>query len=148
MEVCNKTDRKQGGCKRTASGDRGESILQKGEFCRAEQLHSLAWLGTIMHNIFINACRRELQHTMIKCQLTEHVSDALSADNGTYSAITTRETIGLLRHLPESLNRPLIMCIRGYNYKEKAERLNITPEIVRNRLHKARIIFKRMLMEE
>ncbi len=55
-------------------------------FCRkenfAEQSNFTAWLGTIMHNIFINACRRELQHTLIKCQLTEHVSDVLSADNG------------------------------------------------------------------
>ncbi len=76
------------------------------------------------------------------------MSDTLSADNGIYSAITIRETIDPFLHLPESLNRPLIMCIRGYNYKEIAERLNITPGIVRNRLHKARVILKRMLMEK
>ncbi|MBQ3539021.1 MAG: hypothetical protein IJA46_04250 [Bacteroidaceae bacterium] len=41
-----------------------------------------------------------------------------------------------------------MLCVKGYNYNEIAKRLNITTSMVRNRIHAARMILRKMFEEE
>ncbi|MBQ3538219.1 MAG: RNA polymerase sigma factor [Bacteroidaceae bacterium] len=106
-----------------------------------------AWILTIMHNIFINALRRESRHIITQMQVAEHEPLIMVHDN-IYCSIDEHEAIRAIRALPANLNRPLIMCVKGYNYKEIAARLNISTSVVKNRIHQARVLLRKMLKDD
>ena len=114
--------------------------------CFADDSNFTAWMLTIMHNIFLNSLRRKNRYTLK--QIAEYDTCTTAAHEDTYSVIDVHEAIGAVRRLTKSLNQPLLLCIRGYNYKEIAERLNISTGMVRNRIHTARVILRKMLEEE
>ncbi len=121
-------------------------------FCRkdyfADDSNFTAWMLTIMHNIFLNSLRRKNRYTLGTVEIAEYDTCTTAAHEDVYSSIDVHEAIGAVRRLAKSLNQPLLLCIRGYNYKEIAERLNISTGMVRNRIHTARVILRKMLEEE
>ena len=121
-------------------------------FCRreyfADDSNFTAWMLTIMHNIFLNSLRRKNRYTLGTVKIAEYDTCITAAHEDVYSSIDVHEAIGAVRRLAKSLNQPLLLCIRGYNYKEIAERLNISTGMVRNRIHTARVVLRKMLEEE
>ena len=121
-------------------------------FCRreyfADDSNFTAWMLTIMHNIYLNSLRRKNRYTLGTVEIVEYDRCTTAAHEDVYSSIDVHEAIGAVRRLAKSLNQPLLLCIRGYNYKEIAERLNISTGMVRNRIHTARVILRKMLEEE
>ena len=116
--------------------------------CFADDSNFTAWMLTIMHNIFLNSLRRKNRYTLGTVEFVEYDTCTTAAHEDVYSSIDVHEAIGAVRRLAKSLNQPLLLCIRGYNYKEIAERLNISTGMVRNRIHTARVILRKMLEEE
>ena len=125
-----------------------------------------ARLSTWLHKIVVNAALAQLRsrHRIVPDLLLEHLrteSDALDqqaggsswVSHGSEQAMAAQETREMVRtcidQLPESYRSVLFLRdIRELDTAEVAERLAISPNAIKIRLHRARQILKNLVWQE
>lgn len=105
-----------------------------------------AWMHTIVRNTFINEHRRNKRGARI---LERVAREELPVVNGRYlegpvAALHTKEILGRMRDLPESIGKPFQMNMEGFKYQEIADAMDLPIGTVKSRIFQAR----RKLMAE
>jgi RNA polymerase sigma-70 factor (ECF subfamily) len=95
-----------------------------------------AWLFTIMHNLFVNDCRRQ-QSRPDEFELTENVARQ-AGDDAAYHVRLSELMAGLQTLVPEHREVLLLVGIEGMSYQEVAKVLGVPKGTVMSRLHRGR----------
>ena len=98
------------------------------------------WATTIMHNIFVNECKRAARSVS--------VSDDMFFDGECHcSDVDAAEIMAAISALPCEHCKVFTMYADGYKYEEIAEEMGIPLGTVKSRIHTARIRLQRMLKD-
>ncbi|SKB37491.1 RNA polymerase sigma-70 factor, ECF subfamily [Sphingobacterium nematocida] len=102
----------------------------------------VAWLFTIMKNIYINKYRRQAKYRSIEADIqnTPHF-ESISRNKGE-SKFVMEDIQGALSKLPESNYKAFTMFVEGYKYNEIADYLQVPEGTVKTRIHMARKLLK------
>ncbi|GMQ87413.1 MAG: sigma-70 family RNA polymerase sigma factor [Gammaproteobacteria bacterium] len=95
-----------------------------------------AWLFTIMHNLFVNECRRQRKQP----DMTAFAADDVPGpyDNSEADVRLSELQSGLQRLAPEQREVLLLVSIEGLSYQQVAGVLGIPNGTVMSRLHRGR----------
>jgi RNA polymerase sigma-70 factor (ECF subfamily) len=97
----------------------------------------VGWACTIMKNIFINKCRKEIQNQSYinneEAISKGHEDGNLSPDYSEYN-YDIQEVYRLLNALSDAYKVPFMMYISGFKYREIAEKLNLPVSTIKNRI--------------
>jgi len=106
-----------------------------------EEVNFGGWVYTIMRNTFINQANRKkrarfrsLDETPSLANSTRHSLDSVSAYSG------NKELELLILSLNESVRKPFVMSLSGFQYDEIAEEMGIPIGTVKSRIFRAREI--------
>jgi RNA polymerase sigma-70 factor (ECF subfamily) len=103
-----------------------------------------AWLFTIMHNLFVNECRK--QNNQANRFLMDDVIDSAQSVEGPDQGLRVTEIeSGLKALLPEQRDVILLVGLEGLSYQQVADILNIPKGTVMSRLHRGREQLRRWL---
>ena len=114
------------------------------------QTNFKGWLFTIMRNIFINDYRREVRE-----QTFADTTDGLYylsrpkdlAVDTTEVGIDHKEIHRIMNLLPRTFRIPFMMHVKGYKYREIAERLGVPLGTVKSRIFTSRQWLQRELKD-
>ena len=95
-----------------------------------------AWLFTIMHNLFVNQCKRQSKQADVTTFAVGNVLQ--SYDNSEMDARLSELQSGLQRLAPEQREVLLLVNIEGFSYQQVAGVLDIPSGTVMSRLHRGR----------
>lgn len=100
--------------------------------------HIRAWLYTILKNTYINYLRsshfRQLIHDTD--ELYNHsVKSGEGNDAMPDEQLMNKELHEIIRMLPDAYERPILLFLAGFSYKEIAEKMNIPIGTVKSRIH-------------
>ncbi len=123
--------------------DRAEDLVQETLARALDRFHFWrrgsdlrAWLFTLMHNQFVNDCRRDGRRP-VTWSLDDGPDPAADADAASEAGL--RDIGAALMRLPvEQRAVLLLVSLEGLSYKETARVLGIRPGTVMSRLHRAR----------
>ena len=127
----------------TADAGRADDLVQD---CLARALPRLglwksgtdmrAWLFTIMHNVFVNECRRQHKQP----DAVAFVESTLPGpyDNSDADVRLSELQSGLQSLVPEQREVLLLVSIEGLSYRQVANVLGIPDGTVMSRLHRGR----------
>lgn len=95
-----------------------------------------AWLFTVMHNLFVNECRRQRRQP----DIATFVESTLPGpcDNSDADVRLSELQSGLQRLAPEQREVLLLVSVEGLSYREVADVLGIPDGTVMSRLHRGR----------
>lgn len=97
-----------------------------------------SWLLTILHNIFIDAKRREASEQRRNARLGE-LYEGLVSPPGQEHAVQLREIGARLDAMPEEHRAVLsLISVQGLSYQEAATVLGVPVGTIMSRLHRAR----------
>lgn len=106
-----------------------------------EEVNFGGWVYTIMRNTFINQANRKkrvrfrsLDETQSLANSTSHSLDTVSVYSG------NKELELLILSLNESVRKPFVMSLSGFQYDEIAEEMGIPIGTVKSRIFRAREI--------
>jgi len=125
----------------TGDANRADDLVQD---CLAHALPRLklwkpgtdmrAWLFTIMHNLFVNECRRQRKQP----DVTTFTAAPVPYDNSDVDVLLSELQSGLQRLAPEQREVLLLVSIEGLSYQQVAGVLGIPNGTVMSRLHRGR----------
>ncbi|GJM32222.1 MAG: RNA polymerase sigma factor [Saprospiraceae bacterium] len=108
-----------------------------------------AWMTTIMRNTFINGYRKRRTRNKVEAPIEDFL---FAIENKTING--TAESRVMMGELKEILNRlsttyrvPFVMFVKGYQYQEIAEQLDIPIGTVKSRIYSARQNMQQMIKE-
>lgn len=124
-----------------------KALLNRDKFKAGTNLK--AWLFTIMRNTFINNYNKITRRTT-SIDTTENLQYTLTTDcfvthNNATSTFVMRDINQALANLNEDFRTPFMMYYIGYKYLEIANKLELPIGTVKNRIHIARKLLKKML---
>lgn len=102
----------------------------------------VAWLYTIMKNIYINKYRRQVKFRSIESDLQSLEHFEKTSWNRGESKFVMEDIQDALAKLPESNYKAFTMFVEGYKYNEIAEYLQVPEGTVKTRIHVARKLLK------
>ncbi|WP_164112106.1 MULTISPECIES: RNA polymerase sigma factor [Sphingobacterium] len=102
----------------------------------------VAWLYTIMKNIYINKYRRQVKFRAIESDLQSVPHFESKSFNRGESKFVMEDIQGALSKLPESNYKAFTMFVEGYKYNEIADYLQVPEGTVKTRIHIARKMLK------
>jgi RNA polymerase sigma-70 factor (ECF subfamily) len=111
------------------------ALENKEKYCEVTNIK--AWLYTVMHNIFINNCRRKKNKKKHSC----HSAQASSKNDppGSFyhqaESLEVKEMLSVLHSLPDTFRIPIWLAIEGYNYQEIADILSVAVGTIKSRIH-------------
>jgi len=108
----------------------------------------MAWLFTIMRNIFINDYRRKAKRKTVFDNTSEDFLLNLkqaSVPNSAESVLREKEIRTAIDELPEIFKVPFLLYFDGYKYQEIAEYLNEPLGTIKSRIHFARKLLKEQI---
>ncbi|ERJ57276.1 RNA polymerase sigma factor [Sphingobacterium paucimobilis] len=105
----------------------------------------VAWLYTIMKNIYINKYRRQVKYRTIESELQHTTHFENTSYNGGESKFVMEDIQEALSKLPASNYIAFTMFVEGYKYNEIAEHLQVPEGTVKTRIHMARKLLKESL---
>lgn len=99
--------------------------------------HIRAWLYTILKNTYINYLRssHHKQLTHDSDEINNHPAPSGGVQGSPYEQLEKKELYEVISMLPGAYEKPIIMFLSGYSYKEIAERMNIPIGTVKSRIH-------------
>jgi len=99
--------------------------------------HIRAWLYTILKNTYINYLRSShyRQLTRDSDELNNYPAQSNGMYESPYEKLEKKELYEVIQMLPDAYEKPIIMFLSGYSYKEIAERMNIPIGTVKSRIH-------------
>lgn len=99
-----------------------------------------AWISTIMRNSYINELRKKKRQMTVFGYPDEALtlSSKISVENAGVSHLEMEHLYELLDTLEEKYKIPVLMHYQGYQYKEIAEKLDISLGTLKSRIHHAR----------
>jgi RNA polymerase sigma-70 factor, ECF subfamily len=100
--------------------------------------HIRAWLYTILKNTYINYLRsshfRQLIHDTD--ELTNHAANSgIGSDALPDEQLINKELHEIIRMLPGVYEKPIMLFLAGFSYKEIAQKMNIPIGTVKSRIH-------------
>ena len=100
--------------------------------------HIRAWLYTILKNTYINYLRsshfRQLIHDTD--ELYNHsAKSGVGSDALPDEQLINKELYEIIRLLPDAYEKPILLFLAGYSYKEIAQKMNIPIGTVKSRIH-------------
>jgi RNA polymerase sigma-70 factor (ECF subfamily) len=99
--------------------------------------HIRAWLYTILKNTYINYLRSS--HYRQLNRESDEINNHPAQSNGIYESpheqLEKKELYEVIKMLPGAFEKPIIMFLSGYSYKEISERMNIPIGTVKSRIH-------------
>jgi RNA polymerase sigma factor (sigma-70 family) len=107
-----------------------------------------AWLYTIMRNAFVTSYQSKVRLRSKIMQVEDLSSIQLllgSVPNSAESEIRTEEIKSALTGLEKDFYTPFTMYVEGYKYHEIAEALSVPIGTIKNRIHMARRLIKKIL---
>lgn len=105
----------------------------------------IAWLYTIMKNVYINKYRRQVKLRTIEVDLQKvHHFENISLNRGE-SKFVMEDIQKAMKNLPEANYIAFTMFVEGYKYNEIADYLSVPEGTVKTRIHVARKILKENL---
>ena len=128
----------------TANRDDADDLLQetylkaltnRDKFVKDDNLK--AWLFTIMKNTFINSYRRNVKASTIIDSTKDLYYLNFSKDGGLADPVSmtnTKDIEKAIASLEDDYKIPFTMHLKGYKYKEIAEKLNISIGTVKSRI--------------
>ncbi len=128
----------------TANRDDADDLLQetylkaltnRDKFVKEDNLK--AWLFTIMKNTFINSYRRNMKANTIIDGSKDLYYMNLTKESGFADPISmtnTKDIEKAIASLEDEYKIPFTMHIKGYKYKEIADKLNISIGTVKSRI--------------
>ncbi|WP_164122891.1 MULTISPECIES: RNA polymerase sigma factor [Sphingobacterium] len=102
----------------------------------------IAWLYTIMKNIYINKYRRQVKFRAIESELQNVPHFESKSFNRGESKFVMEDIQGALSKLPASNYEAFTMFVEGYKYNEIADHLQVPEGTVKTRIHMARKLLK------
>jgi len=105
-----------------------------------------AWLFTILHNLFVNECRRQGRQPDIAALVESAVPGR--CDNADEDVRLCELQSGLQRLPPEQREVVLLVSIEGLSYRQVARVLGIPVGTVMSRLHRGRQALQRWMNGE
>ena len=141
----------------SATGDVGKSeVLAQETFISAwkdlahlKDLNKFqSWLSGITRNVIKNSFRRQKQDLISKATSIDQLKDAGSDDSGPVETVITKEQQDVVRQalqqIPEQYREPLVLFYRQeQSVKTVAEQLNLSEEIIKQRLSRGRKLLKK-----
>jgi len=141
----------------TKSGNDADDLIQEMVFralkCReklVEDSNMIAWLYTILKNLFINNYRRnkKIKELIDNNDFGTGYFATKNAINDGESNIECLKINTELNKLSGSYSKPLLMYFKGYKYEEIAEDLNLPIGTVKSRIHIARKLMQKKFENE
>lgn len=105
----------------------------------------VAWLYTIMKNIYINKYRRQVKYRTIETELQHITHFEKTSWNQGESKFVMEDIQEALSKLPAANYKAFTMFVEGYKYNEIADHLQIPEGTVKTRIHMARKLLKENL---
>lgn len=105
----------------------------------------IAWLYTIMKNIYINKYRRQVRFRAIEADLQNVPHFENTSWNRGESKFIMEDIQDALSKLPPSNYKAFTMYVEGYKYNEIADYLQVPEGTVKTRIHVARKLLKQDL---
>ncbi len=104
----------------------------------------LAWLSTIMRNLFINSYRKKMRRKTEPCDLQslDFLSQSAVENEGP-GHLEWEEVEHFIDQMDEKFSTPLYMLAEGFSYKEMAEELDAPIGTV-----KSRVFYGRKILEK
>lgn len=99
------------------------------------------WVFTIMKNLFINNCRKELRNGNVVDRSEDLYlmnSNADLSPETPEGSVSVREITGMLEQLPTELRKPFSMHLAGYKYAEIAKYTELPVGTIKSRIFFAR----------
>ena len=108
-----------------------------------------AWMTTIMRNTFINGYRKKKTRNKVEAPIEDFLfAIENKTTNGTAeSSVMMSELQGLLDQLSTTYRIPFVMFVKGYQYQEIAEQLDIPIGTVKSRIYSARQNMQKMIKD-
>ncbi len=108
-----------------------------------------AWMTTIMRNTFINGYRKKRTRNKVEAPIEDFLFAIENKTiNGTAeSSVMMNELEALLGKLSTTYRIPFVMFVKGYQYQEIAEQLDIPIGTVKSRIYSARQNMQKMIKE-
>jgi len=141
----------------TKSGNDADDLIQEMVYralkCRdklIDDTNMIAWLYTILKNLFINNYRRN-KKIKILLENNDFGSGFLAVKSSSNEGESNIECLKInleLDKLPTTYNKPLLMYFKGYKYEEIAQDLNLPIGTVKSRIHLARKIMQKKFHNE
>ena len=106
-----------------------------------------AWLTTILRNTYINYYRRKRTRNQIEAPIEEllYIVENKSKGRSPDSHILMKELKELVKDLSDAYRVPFVLFIKGYQYHEIAEQLQIPIGTVKSRIYSARKNLQKMI---
>ncbi len=109
-----------------------------------------AWLSTIMKNSFINLYRKQKRRSEIQDTTSEDFYINFSKDtigNEGEMNVNIQEISRIIESLNDGYRIPFLMAYQGYQYDEIQEKMNLPMGTIKSRIHHARRILKKQIIE-
>jgi RNA polymerase sigma-70 factor (ECF subfamily) len=100
------------------------------------------WLFSVMHNLFVDEIRRRSRRgATVALETTSLAQRPRQEDD-----LACRDMLRLLQDLPPDYRAVLLLVgVEGFSYEEAARILDCPEGTVMSRLHRARVLFRRLL---
>ncbi|UIR54630.1 RNA polymerase sigma factor [Sphingobacterium sp. SRCM116780] len=120
------------------------SLKYIGRFLDSPKL--MAWLYTIMRNIFINDYRRNQRHQHLDNELSNNVNIEKTANNMSENKFIREDIQKAVEKINKDYSEAFFLYFEGYKYYEIAEHLGIPEGTVKTRIHMARKQLQKQLV--
>jgi RNA polymerase sigma-70 factor (ECF subfamily) len=110
-----------------------------------------AWMATIIRNTFINKCRANQKRRTVSEPIetfTYSIENQNIVANQGEMDMRIQEIYRMLENISEIYRIPFMMHYQGFEYKDIAEQLDLPIGTIKSRLHTARTMLKKMIVEK
>jgi len=105
-----------------------------------------SWAFTILKNTFNTQYRKKRRMKKVNAHIEDFaLSNSYAVRNDAISQLKIREIKSCIRELSDKCNEPFSLYLKGYQYNEIAEELDIPIGTVKSRLNYARIKLKSLM---
>lgn len=114
----------------------------------ANEVNLGGWVYTIMRNTFLNQKKRECLVRFRSLDETPHLVNSVrySQENAT-ADINRKDIEKAIALLPESIRKPFVMSVSGFQYDEIALEMGIPMGTVKSRIFRAREVLSESLRD-